>query len=58
MGRKYATGRPGEEANRPHRRSGIVAGRMRPFTVITIVLLLLALAIAGIAFVIQLLQTT
>jgi hypothetical protein len=31
---------------------------MRPFTVITIVLLLLALSIAGVAFVIQLVSTT
>jgi hypothetical protein len=31
---------------------------MRPFTVIAIVLLLLALSIAGIAFVIQLTSTT
>lgn len=47
---------PREKADRAHR--GIVGHRMRPFTVITIVLLLLALSIAGIVFVIQLASMT
>ena len=45
-----------EESDGAHR--GIVGPRMRPFTVITIVLLLLALAIAGTVFVIQIATST
>jgi len=49
---------PSEEANSGHRRSVIVDNPMRPFTVITVILLLLALSIAGVVFVVQLMSTT
>jgi 1,4-dihydroxy-2-naphthoate octaprenyltransferase len=51
-----STDTTGEESDGAHR--CIVGPRMRPFTVITIVLLLLALSIAGIVFVIQLVSVT
>lgn len=47
----------GEEADLAHG-SGIVARPMRPFTVLTVVLLLVAIAVAGVAFVIQLISST
>ena len=48
----------GHEPDVAHRRSCIVGPLMRPFTVLTIGLLLLALSVAGIVFVMQLLATT
>ena len=52
----YEAPRPRHEHDRAH--DGIVARLMRPGTVLAIVLLLIALAVASIVFVIQLLSVT